>query len=186
MQALRIRQRLWRSLPVITITLVLALLWKVLLFSDQPMAKERREQKFPQFSLVDVHDKKTITNATLLGKTHVVHVWASWCGACIKELPLFIHLQKKSPVSMVGVLYQDDTKKAVGILKQKGDPFNYLLNDKAGKLGRSLAILGTPETFIIDPEGVIRFHESGTLDQETINNQIIPLLEKIDNEFATR
>lgn len=183
MQELSLRQRLWRYLPAIAIALVLALLWKSLIFKDQPMAKESTEQLLPKFSLTDVKSQKTIQNADLKGKTHIVHIWASWCGICIKENDVLVNLKEKWPVSMVGVIYRDDSAKATAILDRKGDPYDYLLNDKGGKLGRALGIMGTPETYVIDPTGKIRFHHSGALDKRAINTQLIPLLEKIAHEY---
>lgn len=182
MKALRLRQRFWRFWPAITIATVVALLWNIVLFQDQPMAKESSEKPFPQFILTDVLSDKVIKNSDLKGKTHVVHIWASWCGACIKEHGALMKLVENHPVSMVGVIYRDEPEKALTILKKKGNPFKYLLNDKGGRLGKSLGILGTPETFVIDPSGTIRFHVSGAMDKETIDEELVPVLEKIAHE----
>jgi len=184
MQELSFRQRLWRSLPAIAIALVLAVLWKSLLFKDQPMAKEHAERSFPTFHLTDEKSHKAMTNQDLLGKTHVVHVWASWCGICIKENDLLVAFKEKHPVSLVGVIYRDDPAKAKKILARKGDPFDYLLNDKGGKLGGALAILGTPETYVVDPKGMIRYHKSGALDHNAIQHHLIPVLDQIARENA--
>jgi cytochrome c biogenesis protein CcmG/thiol:disulfide interchange protein DsbE len=169
-------------MPAIAVALVLALLWKSLLFKDQPMAKESTEQALPHFSLMEVKTKKTLTNDDLLGKPHVLHVWASWCGPCVKENPILLQLKEKWPVSIVGVLYKDDPAKAEKLLDKKGNPFTHLLNDKSGKFAQHLKIQGTPETFVIDAEGKIRFHHSGAMTMETVNTQLIPLLEQIAHE----
>ena len=182
MQQLSFRQRTWRALPAIAFTLVLALLWKSLIFKDQPMAKEHAHRQLPAFNLTDEKSHQQITNNELLGKAHVVHIWASWCHVCIKENDLLLEFKKKYPVSMVGVIYRDEAAKAKKILAKKGDPFDYLLNDKGGKLGHALDILGTPETYVVDAKGNIRFHKSGAMDQHTINKKLIPVLDQIAHE----
>lgn len=182
MQQLSLRQRVWRYMPMIALALVLTLLWKSLLFKDQPMAKESTDHSIPKFSLTDVKSHKTYTQETLRGKTHIIQIWASWCGACVRENSTLVYLQEKWPVSLVGVLYRDEPKKALALLERKGDPYTVLLNDPSGKLGHALGIAGTPETFIVDATGKIRFHHSGALDKHAIKTQIIPMLEKIAHE----
>lgn len=182
MKHITFRQRLWRLLPAIALTLVLALLWKSLIFKDQPMAKEKLHQTFPAFELYDQNTKKVVNSKSLKGKPYVVHIWASWCSACVKEHPVIMDIHSKTPIMMVSVLHRDAPNKAMSILSKKGNPYRYVLNDRTGKIGQSLGIMGIPETYVVDGKGQIRFQHSGMLDKSTIKNQLMPTIEKLTNE----
>jgi cytochrome c biogenesis protein CcmG/thiol:disulfide interchange protein DsbE len=49
-------------------------------------------------------------------------------------------------------------------------------------LGLSLGIIGTPETYIMDAQGVIRFHHLGAVTMALFENQMLPILEHIKVE----
>ena len=48
-----------------------------------------------------------------------------------------------------------------------------------GRTGIDWGITGMPETFLIDAEGVIRFHDPGPLTQDVVDHQLLPLWEKL-------
>lgn len=134
----------------------------------------------PHFEAIDIRGHEKVTRDSLfLGKVKILHVWASWCGPCLHEHDLWIKMNKAYPNVLIGVLYRDSADKAKAYLESKGDPYSYLLDDSNGSIGLKLGIRGTPETFIIDKKGVIRYHQVGSFSRSEFEQSFLPLYKKL-------
>jgi len=51
--------------------------------------------------------------------------------------------------------------------------------DAHGRTGIDFGVYGMPESYLIDKQGVIRFKWAGPLTPDIVNNQLIPLAEKL-------
>ncbi|OIR23993.1 hypothetical protein [Bathymodiolus thermophilus thioautotrophic gill symbiont] len=51
--------------------------------------------------------------------------------------------------------------------------------DDRGKLGLELGVYATPETFVVDKKGVIRFKRIGDITPSIWQQQILPLIEQL-------
>lgn len=146
----------------------------------------KEEVAFPAFTLADARDpRKEISLKNLKGEPHLVHVWATWCGVCVDEHDNLVKLKKKWPnVNFVGVVYRDDVKKVRKLFKRKGDPYTYVINDIGGTLGLELGLYGTPETFLLDANGVIRYHQIGAITTSEFEETIIPLIKNLNSQHG--
>ena len=70
----------------------------------------------------------------------------------------------------------------MGWLKIHGNPYEINIFDSEGTLSLDLGVYGVPETFLVDKKGVIRAKYIGSLNRETLYNEILPLVEKINAE----
>lgn len=172
----------WKVFPAILIIIIMLALYKALDL-DHKFQHLQEPMPFPEFSLIDIRDNKTVTIEQLKGQVYVAHIWASWCVPCKKEHIDWVELKDKLKVPLVGIIYRDKPEQALTLIKQKGDPYYFLLNDNAGKLGLDLGIIGTPETFVIDKQGLIQFHHVGTLSLKEIENELIPLVNKLKDNI---
>jgi thiol-disulfide isomerase/thioredoxin len=99
----------------------------------------------------------------LKGKVVVVDLWATWCGPCRMEIPLFVNLQKKyhdQGLEVVGVsldaITPNGNPASLGSFMQKFN-INYTIlmaNDYAATAGFDWRN-GIPTTYIVDREGRI-------------------------------
>ncbi len=178
-----LRQQVWRFIPGLVLGMILIILWKALTVEDSPSANQ--ESPFPAFSLGDVRTPdKMVSLNDVKGQVSIVHVWATWCGICVKEHDEWLRIKNKWPNEIVGIVYRDDADKVKSLLEKKGDPYQYLLNDSTGSLGLKLGLMGTPETYIVDSNGVIRFHYLGPVSLSQFEQHFLPVIEKIKNEKA--
>lgn len=63
-------------------------------------------------------------------------------------------------------------------LGKHGNPYEIIGNDKRGSVAIDFGVYGTPETFVINPQGKIIYRHVGILNQEAWDNVIYPLVKK--------
>ncbi|NNF63735.1 MAG: redoxin domain-containing protein [Acidimicrobiia bacterium] len=100
------------------------------------------------------------------GDLVVVNFWASWCLSCRLEHDALIRgADVYTGVRFVGVNYQDTPENAASFLDTLGrsDAFNYVV-DSESRIALDFGVLGLPETFFIDREGVIVAKVNGPLN----------------------
>jgi cytochrome c biogenesis protein CcmG, thiol:disulfide interchange protein DsbE len=134
----------------------------------------------PEFALSTVHDAgKTISRQDMLGKAWILNVWASWCVACREEHPLLVDYAKRKTVPIIGLNYKDTRPAGARWLANLGNPYDASLFDDNGRVGLDFGVYGVPETFVIDPEGVVRFKHVGPINPEILRTKIEPLLKQL-------
>jgi cytochrome c biogenesis protein CcmG/thiol:disulfide interchange protein DsbE len=135
----------------------------------------------PAFALPRLDDPdKTVKREDLLGKPWVLNVWASWCAPCREEHPLVVELARQHPkVSVIGLNYKDRPGDARTWLDRLGNPYAATLIDFDGKVGIDFGVYGVPETFVIDPQGVVRFKHVGPITPKVVEQKLAPLLREL-------
>lgn len=113
----------------------------------------------PEVTLPRLDGRGDLVLAELRGKVVVVNFWASWCVACRAEhddLVATASAFQARGVVFVGVVYQDDPESAQGFLDEMGwgENYEYVL-DPGSQAAISFGVFGVPETFFIDPQGVV-------------------------------
>ncbi len=67
-------------------------------------------------------------------------------------------------------------------LVEYGDPYDQILFDPQGEIGINFGVYGTPETFIVDKQGVIRFKHIGAISPRIWREKLLPEIQKWQNE----
>ena len=120
-----------------------------------------------------------IATADLMGTVSVVNVFASWCVPCRQEHPILEELAKVDGVQMIGINYKDKPENARRFLGSLGNPYDRVGADEKGRVSIDWGVYGVPETYIVDPEGTIRYKFIGPLTPESYRDTFLPQLEKI-------
>jgi cytochrome c biogenesis protein CcmG/thiol:disulfide interchange protein DsbE len=121
----------------------------------------------PAFDLVAL-DGSDISSADLAGRPMVVNFWASWCiPACVDEHPVLLDTQAQlgDEVQLVGILYHDQPADAREFLVRYGDGGWPNGDDSSGAVPRAFGVLGPPETFFVDADGIVRAKHYGPLTE---------------------
>lgn len=131
----------------------------------------------PDFSLplLDTPEK-TLSPKDLLGKVWLFNVWASWCGACRDEHQVLVTFSKSGVVPIYGMDYKDSHLEAQQWLRQHGNPYAASVMDVDGRVGIDYGVYGVPETYVIDKQGNIAYKQIGPIDDEVLQNKILPLV----------
>jgi len=134
----------------------------------------------PAFTLTRLQDPNaTISDTDIPGKVALLNIWATWCVSCRAEHEVLLELARTGKVDIYGLNYKDERAAAQQWLRQLGDPYVANAFDDTGRVGINWGVYGAPETFVIDSQGIIRHKHIGPLTTEVINEEILPLVAKL-------
>ena len=133
----------------------------------------------PEFQLPNLLvTNKTFSQKDLLGRVTLLNVWATWCYACGVELPMLMKIKNEYGVPIYSIDYKDNPQDAKKWLQQNGNPYLITGSDVKGDVVIDLGVYGTPETFVISPEGKIIYRHIGVLDQRSWDTILHPLVKQ--------
>ena len=157
----------------------LVVLFGIGLRSDpSELPSELIDRPFPEFSLTTLEDEaETVGRDALLGDVSLVNVFGSWCTSCLVEHPLLMEVGED--VRIVGVNWRDTRPKATQWLERHGDPYDLIVFDGSSRLAIELGVAGAPETFVVDPQGRIRYKHTGPISPEDWSRTLRPLMESL-------
>lgn len=126
----------------------------------------------PEFTLTSL-DGTRVSLASLRGRPVVLNFWASWCGPCREEAPLFRELSTRQSagqgLAVIGILFQETNEQNARDFIREYALAYPSLRDPGIQTGINYGVSGIPETFFIDREGVIRHVDRGGLTRERLN-----------------
>ncbi len=146
--------------------------------SDQPELPVGKEVGMlaPDFT-APIYGGGSFTLSEHRGKITIVNFWATWCTACVHELPFFDQLQADysdtvDVIALHAVQVTDDVDAYLA-------GFNYKIPfalDETGGIIKSFGGSTTlPMTVIIDPNGVITYNKVGSVTYDFLASQIAAL-----------
>lgn len=134
----------------------------------------------PAFTLPQLHEPdKQFSAQDMKGKVWLFNVWASWCGACETEHPLFMDLSRQNIVPILGMAYKDKPENSKMWLRRGGDPYTLTVSDAEGRVGIDYGVYGVPETYVIDKQGVIQYKHIGAVTEQDLREKILPLVKEL-------
>jgi cytochrome c biogenesis protein CcmG/thiol:disulfide interchange protein DsbE len=166
--------------PLAIFALLVAFLFRGLSLDPKLVPSPLVGKPVPTFTLTRLDNPAaTISDADFKGKVTLLNVWATWCVSCRREHETLVQLAKTGQVEIYGLNYKDNREDANQWLNRLGNPYVANAFDSDGRVGIDWGVYGAPETFIIDREGIIRHKHIGPLTIEIINDEILPLVDKL-------
>lgn len=166
-----------RFIPLAVFISISGLLWYGLGLNPSLVPSPLIGKPVPAFELPLLDDERTtFAHTDLAGEITMIHVWATWCVSCRAEHPTLLAFSRRGLVPVIGLNYKDERGPALRWLRDLGDPYRRTLYDPAGRVGLDLGVYGTPETFLVDRDGIIRFKHVGPLTPALIENRLVPLI----------
>lgn len=145
----------------------------------QKTACKAERQANLDFTLKDMNGADVRLEA-FRGKAILLNFWATWCGPCKLEIPIFNELYaqyKDKGLVVVGVSVDDDAPTLKEFVKQT--PMNYPVLLAAAQeevLGAAGEVYGYPTSFFIDRSGSVCGSHIGLGTKESFETAIKPLL----------
>ena len=138
------------------------------------------DQPAPAFELEAlVEGASGLSNADLGSDVVLINFFSSWCVPCRIEHPLLIELAHERNVPIYGIVYKDQPDAIIRWLGELGSPYAKVLVDPDSRTAIDFGVYGVPETYVIDREGRIRFRYAGPLDEATVEQILLPLIESL-------
>jgi len=93
--------------------------------------------------------------SSLQGRYVLVNFFASWCVPCQQEQPQLVKWENESSThAVVGVLFSDTPGPASAFLKSNAGTWP-AINDASGQLALSYGVRGPPESYLVNPNGIV-------------------------------
>jgi cytochrome c biogenesis protein CcmG, thiol:disulfide interchange protein DsbE len=132
----------------------------------------------PAFALPDLLDESVqVTNTQLQGKWTLVNVWGTWCVECRVEHPVLLDIQREGKAQVLGLNYKDDPGQARAWLAELGNPYVAIARDPEGRTAIDWGVYGAPETFLVNPEGIVVDKIVGVVTPENWATRLLPKIE---------
>ncbi len=134
----------------------------------------------PAFQLAKLDaPQETFGVDDMRGQVWLLNVWASWCVSCRQEHPYLVEMAGTGGIPVIGLNYKDERQAAIGWLRAQGDPYLATVTDEDGRVGIEYGVYGTPETFLIDKDGVIRYKHIGPINRDTVQKVLMPMIAEL-------
>ena len=144
-----------------------------------------RNRLAPDFDL-PAADGSRVRLSQLRGKTVVLNFWTTTCQPCLEEMPSLSELAKvlKTRRDVVVITVSTDAAKETALsalqtlLHEPKTPFMVLFDPESNVVRDKYGTTLFPETWVIDPEGVIRARFDGARDWS--NAMVLDLVDSIE------
>lgn len=138
------------------------------------VAVAREGDPLPAITLPDAEGRPTPLTSLTAGRPALINIWATWCGPCIKEMPMldaFDRAQEPNGVQVVGIAL-DDAGAVRDFMARHRIAYPSLVDvpdraDAGVKLGNPRGVL--PYSVLVDRDGRILEQWVGPLEQPDLD-----------------
>ena len=115
------------------------------------------------------------------GRVVLINFWATWCPPCRAEMPSMRRLNEKlagRPFTILTVDMAETPQEVSAFLTEVNLDFTVLM-DRDGKALKQWKVFAFPTSFLVDPEGKIRYAVFGTTEWDEAEavakvNELLP------------
>ena len=182
------RQKVWiYLLPLSVLLLLVVVFYFGLGLNPRLVPSPLIGRPVPEFSLPRLNNADgAFMQSTLQREVSLLNIWATWCVSCRQEHPTLMKIAASDQVPVYGLLYKDEPAKAVQWLQERGDPYRANAVDADGKVAIEWGVYGTPETFVIDAQGIIRYKHIGPMSWNDWETVILPLIRSLREQGGSQ
>jgi len=169
-----------RWLPLVLFVVLVGFFAKGLFLNPREVPSPFIGRTAPAFTLPLVGNASaSFSPADMKGRVWMLNVWAPWCVSCRQEHGFLMQLAQSGTVPIVGLNWKDKDREAAQLLAQTGSPYVAVPEDLDGRVGIDYGVTGTPETYIIDKEGIVRLKHVGPIGPEVWKDKFEPKLKEL-------
>ena len=180
------------ALPVLVITIIVGtIVWlqrpdeelnRRVAVVDEPLASDGSAPQdgspAPDFTLATL-DGQEVSLRDFQGRFVLLNFWATWCGPCREEMPLFEQAQQQYGVENL-VIVAVNVQESQGMVRSVVDriALTYpVAMDARGATARRYGVRSYPTTFFVDRDGRIEGRRVGAYTRHILFGRLDQLLE---------
>ncbi|HTV50408.1 MAG TPA: DsbE family thiol:disulfide interchange protein [Steroidobacteraceae bacterium] len=112
----------------------------------------------------------------LRGQWYVLNVWGTWCPTCREEHETLLQISRSTRVPIIGIDWNDDDTEAMTYLAKLGNPYGTVTVDHDGRAAIDWGVYAAPETFLVDPHGMVVYKQIGAMTPDVWRREFAPRL----------
>jgi len=168
-----------KFIPLILFVVIAVFLYFSLNSNSSKLPSPLLGKMFPNIEAKDFYSNESVLLADLFSENmSLVNVWASWCVTCRQEHQMMMKIANNKDLQLIGINYKDTRTDGEKFLEMMGNPFDVIIFDPSGKIGLDLGVYATPETFLVNQQGVVLYKHIGAIDSEVWEEDFIPRIKK--------
>lgn len=120
----------------------------------------------PNFELASLDGQTFYTPESMRGDIVFINFWQTTCEPCVRELPAFEDFareQASNGVRVLAVNFEENSQQVRDFLDDLGVTGLEVALDPEGIARRSYGVVAIPMTYIVAPDGTVRFLHLGEL-----------------------
>ncbi len=132
----------------------------------------------PEFTLPDLKGNKVTVPTDFKGKVVIIRFWADWCTYCAKEMPeleVLYNKYKEKGLVIIAVNVGQPKEAAEAFVNKYKLSYPVLL-DTYSVVAQEYSVIGLPNTFVLDRNGVVAERFFGETDIATLEKLVNSLL----------
>ena len=162
-----------RAVVVLTAAAILALVFGIVWMQSSKYEPLTVGKVAPDFDLPNLEDNY-VRLSDFRGKVVFLNFWATWCKPCREEMPsmevLYRNFKQDGLVVLAVSIDRVTTKQEIPpFVKSLNLTFPVLI-DSWGQTDKRYKLMGVPETYIIDQQGILREKVIGPRDWTRLDN----------------
>ena len=175
-------------LPILTILIIISL---SLFFIKYRLVDTERTARHgiraigdqvPDFAITDMNGKKS-TISTVKAKVMMLNFWATWCDACLQEMPSIVALRNKfhpQGFEVVGINLDENPAAVVPRAVQRYQISFPVFQDPNGSIAEIFDVMAIPLTVFMNSKREIIHYQNGEFDwsSESVQTMLKNWLEK--------
>jgi cytochrome c biogenesis protein CcmG/thiol:disulfide interchange protein DsbE len=167
----------WVVIAVGLVVLALAVVFAGRFGSDPSISTSQLTGRMaPDASIALMDGSGEVSVADFSGDIVVVNFWASWCFGCRTEHPALLQAASdyaEFGTTFVAVNYQDSPGRAAAFLEELGTSAETVYTiDEGSATAFEWGVLGLPETFFVDRNGIVVGKISGPTTYQLLADTI--------------
>jgi len=168
-----------KLIPLILFLFIAVFLYFSLNSNSSKLPSPLLGKMFPNVETKDFYSDESVLLADLFNDNmSLVNVWASWCVTCRQEHQMMMKIAKSKDLQLIGINYKDTRADGERYLEVMGNPFDVIVFDPSGKIGLDLGVYATPETFLVNQQGVILYKHIGAINSKVWEEGFTPYIKK--------